>query len=51
MNDPFIHRYERDQSRPTVGAGLRDAALRVLAPAFVLFGGQITPSQERSRHL
>ena len=33
----FIHRYEIDPSRPTVGSALRDAALRVLAPAVVLF--------------
>ncbi|MBC9820717.1 phosphatase PAP2 family protein [Terrabacter sp. MAHUQ-38] len=38
MNDTFVHRYESDASRPTVGAALRDAALRVLAPAVVLFG-------------
>ena len=35
---PFIHRYEIDQTRPTVGSALRDAALRVLAPAVLLFG-------------
>jgi len=38
VNDTFVHRYESDPSRPTVGAALRDAALRVLAPAVVLFG-------------
>jgi membrane-associated phospholipid phosphatase len=34
----FVHRYEIDPSRPTVGSALRDAALRALAPAVVLFG-------------
>jgi membrane-associated phospholipid phosphatase len=34
----FVHRYEIDSSRPTVGSALRDIALRVLAPAVVLFG-------------
>lgn len=38
MNHTFIHRYEIDSSRPTVGSALRDLALRVLAPAVVLFG-------------
>ena len=38
MNHTFIHRYEIDSSRPTVGSALRDVALRVLAPAIVLFG-------------
>ncbi|GAA5018956.1 hypothetical protein GCM10023258_06110 [Terrabacter aeriphilus] len=38
MNPSFVHRYEVDQSRPSVGSALRDAALRVLAPAVVLFG-------------
>ena len=38
MNHTFVHRYEIDPSRPTVGSALRDAALRVLAPAIVLFG-------------
>ena len=38
MNHTFIHRYEIDSSRPTVGSALRDIALRVLAPAVVLFG-------------
>ena len=38
MNHTFVHRYEIDSSRPTVGSALRDFALRVLAPAVVLFG-------------
>ncbi len=38
MTHTFVHRYEIDSSRPTVGSALRDAALRVLAPAVVLFG-------------
>ena len=38
MNHTFIHRYEIDSSRPSVGSALRDIALRVLAPAVVLFG-------------
>ena len=38
MNHTFIHRYEIDRSRPPVGSALRDMALRVLAPAVVLFG-------------
>jgi len=38
VNHTFIHRYEIDSSRPTVGSALRDIALRVLAPAVVLFG-------------
>ncbi|HET8989098.1 MAG TPA: phosphatase PAP2 family protein [Humibacillus sp.] len=38
MNHTFIHRYEIDRSRPPVGSALRDMALRVLAPAIVLFG-------------
>ena len=38
MNHTFVHRYEIDSSRPTVGSALRDVALRVLAPAVVLFG-------------
>ena len=38
MNHTFVHRYEIDSSRPTVGSALRDIALRVLAPAVVLFG-------------
>lgn len=38
MNDTFVHRYESDASRPTVGTAVRDAAWRVLAPAVVLFG-------------
>jgi undecaprenyl-diphosphatase len=33
----FVHRYEIDQTRPTFGAALRDAALRVLAPAVLVF--------------
>lgn len=37
MNHTFVHRYEIDSSRPTPGSALRDAALRVLAPAVVLF--------------
>jgi len=37
VNHTFIHRYELDQSRPTVGSALRDAALRALAPALGLF--------------
>ena len=37
MNNTFVHRYEIDSSRPTPGSALRDAALRVLAPALVLF--------------
>jgi membrane-associated phospholipid phosphatase len=38
VNHTFVHRYEIDSSRPTVGSALRDLALRVLAPAVVLFG-------------
>jgi undecaprenyl-diphosphatase len=38
VNHTFVHRYEIDSSRPTVGSALRDFALRVLAPAVVLFG-------------
>lgn len=38
MNHTFVHRYEIDPSRPAVGSALRDVALRVLAPAVVLFG-------------
>lgn len=38
MNHTFVHRYEIDSSRPSVGSALRDLALRVLAPAVVLFG-------------
>lgn len=38
MNHTFIHRYEIDRSRPPVRSALRDIALRVLAPAVVLFG-------------
>jgi len=38
VNHTFIHRYEIDSSRPSVGSALRDIALRVLAPAVVLFG-------------
>jgi membrane-associated phospholipid phosphatase len=38
VNHTFIHRYEIDQSRPPVRSALRDIALRVLAPAIVLFG-------------
>ena len=37
MNHTFVHRYELDSSRPAVGSALRDAAVRVLAPALVLF--------------
>jgi membrane-associated phospholipid phosphatase len=38
VNHTFIHRYEIDRSRPPVRSALRDIALRVLAPAIVLFG-------------
>jgi len=38
VNHTFIHRYEIDRSRPPVGPALRDMALRLLAPALVLFG-------------
>jgi undecaprenyl-diphosphatase len=38
VNHTFIHRYEIDRSRPPVRSALRDMALRVLAPAVVLFG-------------
>lgn len=38
MNHTFVHRYEIDPSRPSVGSALRDFALRVLAPAVILFG-------------
>ena len=38
MNHTFIHRYEIDRSRPPVRSALRDMALRLLAPAVVLFG-------------
>jgi membrane-associated phospholipid phosphatase len=38
VNHTFVHRYELDSSRPTAGSALRDAAVRVLAPALVLFG-------------
>ncbi|WP_374970904.1 phosphatase PAP2 family protein [Terrabacter sp. BE26] len=37
MNHTFVHRYEIDSSRPTVGSALRDLAVRALAPALVLF--------------
>jgi len=37
VNHTFVHRYELDSSRPAVGSALRDAAVRVLAPALVLF--------------
>ena len=33
----FVHRYTEDQSRPTVGAALRDMAIRAIAPAVVLW--------------
>lgn len=33
----FVGRYAADDSRPTVGEALRDVAVRVLAPAVVLF--------------
>jgi len=33
----FVHRYEIDQSRPTFRSALRDAGLRVLTPALLLF--------------
>ena len=35
---PFLTRYEDDTSAPTVGSALKDAAVRAIAPAFVLFG-------------
>lgn len=38
MRHSFIHRYEIDQTRPTFGSAVRDAALRVFAPAVLLFG-------------
>ncbi len=37
MNHTFIHRYDLDRSRPSVGSALRDAALRVLVPTIVVF--------------
>ena len=37
MNHTFVHRYELDSSRPSVGSALRDFAVRALAPALVLF--------------
>lgn len=37
MNHTVVHRYEIDSRPPTSGSALRDAALRVLAPAIVLF--------------
>jgi undecaprenyl-diphosphatase len=37
VNHTFVHRYELDSSRPAAGSALRDVALRVLAPAVVLF--------------
>ena len=37
MNHTFVHRYELDSSRPSVGSALRDIAVRALAPALVLF--------------
>ena len=37
MNHTFVHRYELDSSRPSVGSALRDVAVRALAPALVLF--------------
>ena len=33
----FVRRYQADDSRPAVGEALRDLAVRVLAPAVVLF--------------
>ena len=36
MNHTFVHRYELDSSRPSVGSALRDFAVRALAPALVL---------------
>ncbi|GAA4117573.1 hypothetical protein GCM10022415_15610 [Knoellia locipacati] len=35
---PFLTRYDDDQSAPSVGSALKDAGLRAIAPAFVLFG-------------
>jgi undecaprenyl-diphosphatase len=37
VNHTFVHRYELDSSRPSVGSALRDFAVRALAPALVLF--------------
>ena len=37
MNHTFIHRYDLDRSRPSVGSALRDMALRVLVPTIVVF--------------
>jgi membrane-associated phospholipid phosphatase len=37
VTNTFIHRYDLDRSRPSVGSALRDAALRVLVPTVVLF--------------
>jgi len=37
VNPSFVHRYEIDSSRPSVGSALRDVALRAVAPALVLF--------------
>jgi undecaprenyl-diphosphatase len=37
MTDLSLRRYEVDETRPSAGEALRDAALRVLAPAAVLF--------------
>jgi undecaprenyl-diphosphatase len=36
VNHTFVHRYELDSSRPSVGSALRDIAVRALAPALVL---------------
>ena len=35
---PFLTRYEDDRSAPSVGSALKDAAVRAIAPGFVLFG-------------
>lgn len=35
---PFLTRYEDDPSAPSVGSALKDAAVRAIAPGFVLFG-------------
>ena len=36
---PFLHRYEKDTSRPTVGQAAGDLVRRTLAPALALFAG------------
>lgn len=38
MTSPFLTRYDTDQSSPTRAVAFRDAALRVIGPAAVLWG-------------